>query len=70
MSKCTVIQTAALGAALCASGAFGATTSESIEAVVYRDVFVPSADNPRKRALLEGFARGRAREAPAPSGAQ
>ena len=35
-----------------------------------RDVFVPSADNPRKRALLEGFARGRAREAPAPSGAQ
>ena len=35
-----------------------------------RDAFVPSADNPRKRALLDGFARGRAREAPAPSGAQ
>ena len=38
MNKLTAIRTAALGAALCASGAFGATTSESIEAVVYRDV--------------------------------
>ena len=29
------------------------------------DAFVPSADNPRKRALLDGFARGRAADAPA-----
>ena len=38
MNKLTAIRTAALGVALCALRAFGATTSESIEAVVYRDV--------------------------------
>ena len=38
MNKLTAIRIAALGSALCASGTFGATNSESIEAVVYRDV--------------------------------
>ena len=38
MNKLTAIRTAALGVTLCALGAFGATTSERIEAVVYRDV--------------------------------